>query len=88
MKKITRIRIITLGLLPEYRRSGLDALFYIETFRRGTSKGYYGESSWILEDNTLMNRALDKMGFRVYKTYRLYEKTLTKDLSDAPTPAG
>jgi hypothetical protein len=77
MKTIDRLRIITLGLLPEYRRSGLDALFYIETFKRGVAKGYHGESSWILEDNTLMNRALQKMGFHVYKTYRLYEKALT-----------
>lgn len=76
MKRIDRIRIITLGLLPAYRRSGLDALFYFETFKRGTGKGYHGESSWILEDNTVMNRALEKMGFSLYKTYRLYEKAL------------
>jgi len=83
MKKITRLRIITLGLLPEYRRSGLDALFYLETFKRGTAKGYYGESSWILEDNTLMNRSLEKMGFKVYKTYRLYDKVLTSETASA-----
>ena len=70
------MRIITLGVLPEHRRTGLDALFYLETFRRATAKGYYGESSWVLEDNTLMNRALSKMGFRIYKTYRIYEKCL------------
>lgn len=76
MRRIDRIRILTLGVLPRYRRSGLDALFYYETFKRGTAKGYYGESSWILEDNTLMNRALEKMGFTRYKTYRLYEKSV------------
>lgn len=75
-RSIDRLRIITLGLLPEHRRTGLDALFYYETFRRGTGKGYYGESSWILEDNRLMNRALEKMGFTRYKTYRIYQKAL------------
>jgi GNAT superfamily N-acetyltransferase len=75
-KHIDRVRIITLGVLPEHRRTGLDALFYLETFRRATAKGYHGESSWVLEDNTLMNRALSKMGFRIYKTYRIYEKSL------------
>jgi GNAT superfamily N-acetyltransferase len=78
MKKIDRIRILTLGVLPEHRRSGLDVLLYYETFKRGTDKGYSGESSWILEDNTLMNRALEKMGFKLYKTYRLYEKALPR----------
>jgi len=76
MRRINRVRIITLGVLPRFRRSGLDALFYLETFRRAVAKGYHGESSWILEDNTLMNRALEKMGFRVYKTYRIYEREL------------
>jgi hypothetical protein len=74
--RVTRVRILTLGVLPEYRKSGLDALFYWETFSRATGQGYGGESSWILEDNKLMNRALQKMGFTLTKTYRLYEKTL------------
>ncbi len=71
------MRIAVLGLKPEHRRSGLDALFYIEIFRRGSRLGYTrAESSWILEDNHLMCRALEKMGFHRYKTYRLYERAL------------
>lgn len=75
MKKLTRVRVLTLGVLPQYRKSGLDALFYWETFQRAKARGWGGESSWILEDNTLMNRSLQKMGFSLTKTYRLYEKT-------------
>ncbi len=77
LRRVSRIRILTLGLKAEYRRMGLDALFYKEIFSRGRDLGYRrAESSWILEDNRLMRRALEKMGFTAYKTYRLYERDL------------
>ncbi len=77
MRRIDRIRIITLGILEEYRRIGLDAMLYFEIFKRGSARGAIAaESSWILEDNVLMRRALEKIGFRQYKTYRLYERAL------------
>jgi hypothetical protein len=34
------------------------------------------ECSWILENNDLMNRPIEQMGGKRYKTYRLYEKTI------------
>lgn len=78
LRRIDRIRILTLGLKKEYRRSGLTALLYYETFKRATGKGlWWGESSWILEDNHEMLSGLEKMSFRRYKTYRLYEKDLS-----------
>lgn len=77
MRRIYRVRILTLGIRPEHRRSGLDSLLYREVFRRARERGYDGgESSWILEDNRLMCRALEKMGFRRTKTYRVYERAL------------
>jgi GNAT superfamily N-acetyltransferase len=76
-RRVKGIRVITLGLKEEYRRRGLAPLFYIEIFKRAMSKGHtFGESSWILEDNQIMRGAADKMGFRLYKTYRLYERAL------------
>lgn len=77
MRSIDRIRIVALGLRPQYRRTGLDGLFYREFFRVADAQGMpAGESSWILEDNHAMRRALSKTGFHVYKTYRMYEKSL------------
>lgn len=74
MRKIRRIRIITLGLKPEHRRTGLDGLFYRQIFLNGAAKGYTtAESSWILEDNLPIRQALEKIGFEVSKTYRLYD---------------
>ncbi len=72
--KIDSIRIITMGIIPEYQKRGLDTLFYLETFDVGSSKGYrWAEMSWVLEDNVLMNKAIEYMGGRAYKTYRMYE---------------
>ena len=75
--KIDSIRIITLGIEKEYQKRGIDAVFYLETYRRGIAKGYkWGELSWILEDNKMMNRAAEMLGARLYKRYRIYETPL------------
>lgn len=71
--KVDSIRIITLGLIPEYQKRGIDNIFYIKTYDVGTSKGYnWGEMSWILEDNFAMVRQAELMGGTLYKKYRMY----------------
>lgn len=72
--KIDSIRIITMGIIPEYQKRGLDTLFYLETFDVASGKGYqWGEMSWVLEDNVLMTKAIEYMGGEAYKKYRMYE---------------
>ena len=76
-RRIKAARVIALGVVEEWRGRGVDALLYYETARAALSKGYQrGEGSWILESNVMMNRALQMLGGRVYKTYRVYEKAL------------
>ncbi len=76
-RRIKNVRVITMGVVEEYRGRGIDSLFYLETFERGVKHGYeWAETSWILEDNVLMNRAMDMMGGKIYKRYRIYEKPL------------
>ena len=42
--------------------------------RRAQKLGYTdGEVSWTLEDNVLINRPIEMMGAKRYKTYRMYE---------------
>lgn len=73
-KEIKWARILTLGLLPEYRNKGIDSLFYWEILQRGTKLGIkLGEASWVLEDNIMMNRGLELMNAHIYKKYRIYE---------------
>ncbi|HEY4648340.1 MAG TPA: hypothetical protein VIG95_04500 [Gemmatimonadales bacterium] len=77
MKKIRRARILLLGVVPAYQGKGVDAILYHWIWTKSAEqKIYWGEAGWILEDNPAMNAGLEKMTFRVYKTYRLYDKRL------------
>jgi hypothetical protein len=76
-RKINGLRSLIMGVVPEYRALGIDALFYVETARAAFRKGYERcEMSWILETNDMMNRIIERLGGKVYKTYRVYEKPL------------
>jgi GNAT superfamily N-acetyltransferase len=71
---ITSVRVLVLGVMEDYRASGLAAAFYATLTRNARKLGYSDcEMSWILEDNVLMNRSLEMMGAERYKTYRIYE---------------
>lgn len=73
-RKIRRLRVLALGVVEEFRTAGVAAGFYAALIRNARRLGYdEAEMSWILEDNALMNRSLDAMGARKYKTYRIYE---------------
>jgi hypothetical protein len=73
-KKITWSRVITLGIIPEYQKKGLDAVFYWEIVNRARDLGILlGEASWILEDNDMMNRGAVTMNGELYKKYRMYD---------------
>jgi GNAT superfamily N-acetyltransferase len=76
-RKINSFRLIAMGVVPEYRTLGIDALFYVETARQAFRKGYQRcEMSWILESNDMMNRIIERLGGKVYKTYRIYQQPL------------
>jgi len=77
-KKIDFIRIVILGVLPEYLNSGIGGALFYETGQRAVAKGRgNGEASWVLEDNVMMNRGAELMNGERYKTYRIYEQSLT-----------
>lgn len=76
-RKINTARVLTLGLKPRFRRMGIDAMLYLRLWEEAPKNGYpIVECSWILEDNWPMRRGLERMGARLYKTYRIYEKAL------------
>lgn len=75
-RRITRTRLVTLGIRKEYRNRGLDVLLYREAWRTAFRKGWTGELGWILEDNELMNRGMQALEAEQHKTYRIYETAL------------
>lgn len=76
-RKISDIRVLTMGVKEEHRRKGIEGLLYLESFKAATRKGYKrAEMSWVLEDNEPMKKGCELMGGRLYKKYRIYEKKL------------
>lgn len=77
LKKINYYRVITLGVIEEYRKMGIEACFYAKIIQMGVKYKLKGaEGSWILETNEMMNKALQNINGKVYKTYRIYEKEI------------
>jgi GNAT superfamily N-acetyltransferase len=76
-KKIDAIRVIILGVTPDYRHTGVAARLYqmhFDAAERTPQKG--GEMGWTLEVNEPMNRALEGMGAEIKRRYRIYERML------------
>ncbi|MGB2805112.1 MAG: N-acetyltransferase [Candidatus Zixiibacteriota bacterium] len=72
--KIDGVRVITMGVTPEFQKRGIDTVFYVQSYNVGVKRGYtWAEMSWVLEDNTLMNRVLKLLGAKLYKKYRIFE---------------
>jgi GNAT superfamily N-acetyltransferase len=73
-KKTSYVRIMATGIVEEYRRKGIEAIFFAKNIleaRKRNLKG--GEASWILESNEEMVLSAEKLNGDKYKTYRLYK---------------
>ncbi|MCD6329849.1 MAG: N-acetyltransferase [Candidatus Cloacimonetes bacterium] len=78
MKQIDQVRVVTLGIVKNFKNIGIDTVLYYETIKTSVEKGMpRGEMSWVLEDNIRMCRPIERMGGKVYKTYRVYDKELS-----------
>jgi GNAT superfamily N-acetyltransferase len=75
--KIDRVRVFALGVKHDYRHTGVAAGLYLKHLENASPDGVpAAETGWILETNGPMNRAMEGMGGKVVKRYRLYEKPL------------
>ncbi len=74
---IDRVRVGFLGVIPEYQHTGAGVALYLAQYRSGErtrQKG--GEMGWILETNDSMNHAMEALGGRIVKRFRVYEREL------------
>ncbi len=79
-KVVTTIRAYAGGVIEEYRGRGVDAVLFGETLLAAMRQGYAeGEISWVLESNTPMRQTAKNFGGKLYRTYRIYEKSLVED---------
>ena len=78
-RQIDRGRVIAICSLPEYRRKMVPlALIYLG-MQGGIQKGKpykRAELSWVYEDNFPSRKLIEASGGKIYKTYRIYAKTL------------
>jgi GNAT superfamily N-acetyltransferase len=74
-RKIDAVRVIVLGVKPEYRHTGVAARLYqmhFDAAERTPQKT--GEGGWTLATNESMNRAYEGLGGEVKRRYRVYER--------------
>lgn len=75
-------RLLLLGIKKEFRQNrkyaALSLMLYAEMNEGGKKAGMtWGELGWTLEDNAAVNAGIRMMGAKKYKTYRIYEKSLS-----------
>jgi GNAT superfamily N-acetyltransferase len=76
-RTIDRVRVGFLGVKPEFQHTGVAAKMYVEHFDMArVTPQKWGEMGWILETNTNMNRAMEAMGGRIVRRFRVYGRDL------------
>lgn len=76
-KRLTKMRTALMGVLPEHRGKGIDALLHQQLIQKGLKKGYtVSELGWVLETNIDMVRVAERIGSTSRKVYRMYGRPL------------
>jgi GNAT superfamily N-acetyltransferase len=76
-RKIRTGRLVALGVVEKYRRAGIAEMLVLEVIDAAFKRGYVGaELSMTLEDNVMVNRFIEAMGAKRYKTYRIYRRAI------------
>ena len=75
-KRIKDARLIMLGVLPEFRKRGIDLILIKHIVTHGVAVWHEAELSWVLEDNAGMLRGIEECGCHFSKRYRVYQKEL------------
>jgi len=75
--KLNRGRLLTLGVKKEFRGKGIELILIKQAFAAARKMGWeYGEMSWTLEDNALINSPIEALGLELYRKYRVFEKKI------------
>jgi GNAT superfamily N-acetyltransferase len=77
LRRIKTFRYFALGVLPGFQGRGIAEAMVLRTLDEALKAGYAGcEMGWTLDDNTRVNRAIEAVGAKRYKTYRIYERPI------------
>lgn len=76
-KTAVGMRTFLLGVRPEYRNKGIDAVFVVDTMTDGVKCGYqWSDCSLLVETNRAIIDPVLKWGGQEYRKYRLFSKAL------------
>ena len=77
LRRIKTFRYLALGVLPGFQGRGIAEAMVLRTLDEALKAGYTGcEMGWTLDDNTRVNRAIQAVGAKRYKTYLVYESSI------------
>jgi hypothetical protein len=76
LPRVSQARVFALGVKPEQESLALGPLLYAEIIDRLWARPNIiaTEASWILATNHRMNTAIEAVGGKRYKTWRLYQR--------------
>ena len=71
-RKIRTARLVALGVIEKYRRTGIAEALVLKIMDEAVKRGFTGEVSMTLEDNVMVNRFIEAVGAKI------------KDISNLP----
>jgi GNAT superfamily N-acetyltransferase len=76
-KAIRRVRVISANVVPEYQTFGLGLVLLTSLLPAARRRGVEEvEFSWVHESNHLSYGVLERIGMRITKTYRMYDRDI------------
>ncbi len=77
-RRIKRVRVLSINVVPEYQRWGLGLSLMNALVPKSLENGLEeAEFSWVAESNTMARQGLKKGGATLEKTYRMFDKIVT-----------
>ncbi len=77
VRHVDRVRVVNLGVLPRYRRLGLDVVLYKHIADACAKRGVRcAEAAYVMDNNVPMRSALQRMGAEVSKRYAIYQRAI------------
>jgi hypothetical protein len=81
-KKLTRLRLVSANVLPEYQKWGLGLVTLYPLVPASIDFGInVGEFSWVLESNQLSRGTIQRGGATWTKTHRIFDKPIAPPIS-------
>ena len=78
--RLRRYRMFALGVIPEYQGKAVDSLLYRALYESLYAPDTWMEINYVLEDNWMMVNAINKLGAKPLRRYRVYEMAIGNGL--------